>query len=238
MDNDKLKLIAMDLDGTLTQHKSKLDDVCRDTLNKLSRHYRLVMVCAGSCERVYSQLEAFPIDIIGYYGMQRSTDQQGTLIMCENHSVPVDRELMTERVLMLRERLGLTELHGDAIEFHASGLVTFPLLGTSAPLDRKLAYDPDRSKRRSFHEQVKKVFKDYTVFIGGSSSFDIVPQPFNKRYALESYVDNIGISKDQVVFFGDDYGLGGNDENVYLSDIEFVCIDDYRQFPDIASRFL
>ncbi len=238
MENDKLNLIAMDLDGTLTQHKSKLDNVCRDILNKLSHHYRLVMVCAGSCERVYRQMEGFPIDIIGNYGMQRSTDQQGTLIMCEDHSAPVDHKLMTERVLMLREQLGLTELYGDAIEFHASGLVTFPLLGTSAPLDRKLAYDPDRRIRRSFHEQVKEVFQDYTVFIGGSSSFDIVPQPFNKHYALESYLDNIGISRDQVVYFGDDYGLGGNDENVYLSDIEFVCIDDYRQFPNIASSFL
>lgn len=238
MINDKIKLIAMDLDGTLTQHRSKLDDACRDTLNRLSNHYRLLMVCAGSCERVHLQIDGFQIDILGNYGMQRSTYRNNEFVLQENHLVSADRHLITERILALRERLELTELYGEAVEFHASGLVTFPLLGTSAPLDRKLAYDPDRRKRRSFHGQVKEVFQDYTVFIGGSSSFDIAPQPFNKLYALERYIDNIGISKEQVIFFGDDYGLGGNDENVYLSDIEFGCIDDYRQFPNIASKLL
>ena len=160
------------------------------------------------------------------------------LVLLDNHIVSVDRKLMTERVLALRERLELVELHGEVIEFHASGLVTFPYSVRLRRLIEKLAYDPDRRKRRDFHGQVKEVFQDYTVFIGGSSSFDIVPQPFNKRYALEFYLDNMGIRKDQVIFFGDDYGLGGNDENVYLSDIAFGCIDDYRQFPDFASKLL
>ena len=37
---------------------------------------------------------------------------------------------------------------------------------------------------------------------------------------------------------GDDYGLGGNDESVYQSDIPFICIDDYRTFPDKVSHLL
>ena len=32
----------------------------------------------------------------------------------------------------------------------------------------------------------------------------------------------------EVVYAGDDYGKGGNDEAVYLSDFNFVKIDDYR----------
>ena len=31
---------------------------------------------------------------------------------------------------------------------------------------------------------------------------------------------------------GDDYGIGGNDESVYRSDIRFVCVDDYRKLED------
>ena len=37
---------------------------------------------------------------------------------------------------------------------------------------------------------------------------------------------------------GDDYGQGGNDESVYLSDIAFVKVDDYRQFPKLMEAYL
>jgi hypothetical protein len=37
---------------------------------------------------------------------------------------------------------------------------------------------------------------------------------------------------------GDDYGLGGNDEAVYLSDFPFLTVDDYRSFPEVMKDFL
>ena len=52
----KIKLIAMDLDGTLTQHKSQLEPANRAALDALGQKCRLVMVGAGSCERIYHQL--------------------------------------------------------------------------------------------------------------------------------------------------------------------------------------
>ena len=33
-------------------------------------------------------------------------------------------------------------------------------------------------------------------------------------------------------------GQGGNDESVYLSDFNFVTIDDYRTFPEVMREFL
>ena len=38
------KVIAFDLDGTLTQHKSKLDDINTAVLNKLGAKYKLLML--------------------------------------------------------------------------------------------------------------------------------------------------------------------------------------------------
>jgi len=65
-----LKVIAMDLDGTLTQHKTPLSHAHRQLLLKLSERYTLLMVGAGQVMRIFYQLEKFPIDIIGNYGMQ------------------------------------------------------------------------------------------------------------------------------------------------------------------------
>ena len=46
------------------------------------------------------------------------------------------------------------------------------------------------------------------------------------------YCKERGIAHDEVVYVGDDYGLGGNDESVYLSDIHFIEIDDYKEFKE------
>ena len=240
MDISRIKLIAFDLDGTLTQHKSPLSDKNRGVLEKLSKRYKLIMAGAGMCRRIFEQMGRFPIDIIGNYGMQYAEFDSGLgeLVIKEDNVMPCDRESVERRVTMLREKYGFTDFAGDNVEYHASGCVTFPLLGTAAALSDKLTFDPDRKKRRAFYDDVKSVFDDYTVFVGGSSSFDMAPFPYNKYYALDKYCKERGISHEDVVYVGDDYGQGGNDEAVYLSEFNFITIDDYRDFPEIMKIFL
>lgn len=240
MDVSKIRLLAFDLDGTLTQHKSPLSDETRNTLNRLGERYRLVMVGAGMCRRIFDQMEGYPIDIIGNYGMQRSVcdRESGELVIVANESLPCDRPSVEERVTALRERFGYTEFTGDNVEYHASGCVTFPVLGTKANIGDKLAFDPDRVKRRKIYPEVKAAFPEYTVFVGGSSSFDMAPAPFNKYYALDLYCRELGLAHDEVAYVGDDYGPGGNDECVYRSDFPFVKVDNYLDFPRLMEEFL
>ena len=65
-----IKVIALDMDGTITQHRTPLCDENRRALEALSRKYRLLMVGAGQAMRIFRQLGGFPIDIIGNYGLQ------------------------------------------------------------------------------------------------------------------------------------------------------------------------
>ncbi|MBQ5910695.1 MAG: HAD-IIB family hydrolase [Clostridia bacterium] len=240
MDKNKIKLIAFDLDGTLTQHKSPLGEENRKVLEELSKKYKLLMAGAGMCNRIFNQMGKFPIDVLGNYGMQYAeyNEKTGELDIVRNDVLPVDRESVEKRVTLMREKYGYTEFAGDNVEYHASGCVTFPVLGTAAKIEDKLAFDPDRSKRRAIYEDVKATFSDYTVFVGGSSSFDMAPAPFNKAYALAKYCEERGIAHDEVVYVGDDYGPGGNDESVYLSDFNFLTIDNYLDFPKVMSVLL
>lgn len=240
MDKEKIKVIAMDLDGTLTQHKSYMTPQCRETLIALSKKYRLLMVGAGQVYRIFDQMEHFPIDIIGNYGLQyaKYNAETGDLDMIRDLSFPCDRQRVEELVTHFRQKYGYTEYAGDNVEYHPSGCLTFPVLGTKAKPEDKLAFDPDRSKRRKIYPEVVEAFRDYCVFVGGSSSFDMAPKPYNKFYALDLYCKENGLEHENVLFVGDDYGTGGNDESVYLSDIPFLCVDDYRQFPDRIREFL
>lgn len=226
-----IKLIAFDLDGTLTQHKTPLSEEHRALLDELSEKYKLVMVGAGACERIFRQMNSYPIDVIGNYGLQYAHYDNDTkeLRLERDLTFPCNRELVREKVEYLRQKHGFSEYRGESVEFHASGAVTFPILGTKALQEDKLAFDPDRVKRRKIYKEVCRLFSDYMVFVGGSSSFDMAPKPYNKYYALDLYCREMGFSHEEVVFVGDDYGIGGNDESVYLSDFNFVKVDNYLE---------
>ena len=153
-----IKVFAFDLDGTLTQHKTPLDVKNRAILEQLSQRYTLLMVGAGSCMRIHNQLGGFPMDVIGNYGMQYAKYADGELklvrddvVRCEN------KDSIEEKVTLIREKYGFTRFDGDNVEYHASGCLTLPLLGTKANQADKLAFDPDRRKRRAFYSEVCEV---------------------------------------------------------------------------------
>lgn len=235
-----IKVIAMDLDGTLTQHKTPLSPAHREVLTRLSERYKLLMVGAGQVMRIFHQLEGFPIDIIGNYGMQYGVynTKTKTVEIIRDTKVGCDRQQITEKIAALREKYGFVDFCGEGVEFHPSGCVTFPILGTEAKKEDKLAFDPDRSKRRRIYGEVVETFQEYCVFVGGSSSFDMAPRPYDKRYALDLFCKENGLAHSQVVYIGDDYGLGGNDEAVYKADYPYIPIDSYLDFPQKVTGLL
>ena len=236
----KIKIIALDLDGTLTQHKQKLDAQNKTVLDALSMKYKLLMVGAGQVMRIFNQLGRYPVDIIGNYGLQYGEFNSETkeIDILKDLSFDVKKQEIDSKVAMLREKYGYTEFAGESVEYHPSGCITFAILGTKANQEDKLSFDPDRTKRRKIYNEVCDIFSDYHVFVGGSSSFDMAPKPYNKYYALDLYCKENGISHDEVVYIGDDYGMGGNDESVYLSDFSYICIDDYRDFGKVTKELL
>ena len=234
-----IKAFAFDLDGTLTQHKTPLDPQNRAILEKLHEKYTLLMVGAGTCMRIHKQLGGFPMDVIGNYGMQYAQYKDGELRLVRDDSCPCEnREEVERKVTSFREKYGYTSFSGNNVEYHASGCITFPVLGTTAAQADKLAFDPDRKKRRAIYSEVCEAFSDYNVFVGGSSSFDMAPKPFNKYYALDLWCKENGFEHSEVVFVGDDYGLGGNDESVYRSDFRFITTDDYTRLGEILAPWL
>ena len=239
MNAKNIKLIAFDLDGTLTQHKSPLSDETRQILFTLQKKYKLLMVGAGVASRIFNQMQKFPIDIIGNYGMQYAKYENGELkIVRDDGAVCEDREGVEKIAYGFREKYGFTEFSGDNVEYHASGCLTFPILGTTARNEEKLKFDPDRKKRRAIYDEICAAFPDYNVFVGGSSSFDMAPKPFNKYYALDLWCKENGFEHSEVAFVGDDYGIGGNDESVYKSDFKFITIDDYTKLSEVLAPWL
>lgn len=240
IDPNAIRVIAFDLDGTLTQHRTPLPAESRALLDRLGERWKLLMVGAGQCRRIYRQMEGYPIDIIGNYGMQycEYDPECGALRTVRDEHAPCDRESVERRIERLRREHGYTHFTGQGVEYHDSGCVTFPLLGTKADIRHKLAFDPDRKKRAAFYPEVCALFPEYTVFVGGSPSFDFAPLPYDKFYALDRYCLAKGLRHDELVYVGDDCGPGGNDEAIFRSDFPCIRVDDYRRVGETLSAFL
>ena len=132
-----------------------------------------------------------------------------------------------EKIEYLRKKYGYTEYKGESVEFHSTGMVTFPLLGTKADIADKIAFDPTREKRKVLYPEVLELFPDYTVYIGGSSSFDFTEKKYNKYDAIMAYAQENGYAKEEILYVGDDFGVGGGDSHVKLGGLDYVEILDY-----------
>ncbi|MBE7061154.1 MAG: phosphomannomutase [Clostridiales bacterium] len=222
------KLICFDLDGTLTQHRSPLEEQNKKVLNDLSKKYKVIMVGAGGCERIYKQMENYPIDIIGNYGMQESKIIDGKFTIVKQQISFPDKEYFLEKADYLRKKYGYTEFKGDSVEFHATGMITFPLLGTKADIQDKLTFDPTREKRRVLYPEILELFPNHAVYIGGSSSFDFSEKQYNKYDAIMTYAKENGYTLDEILYVGDDFADGGGDSHVRIFGMDYVEILDYK----------
>ena len=222
-----IKLIAFDLDGTLTQHRTLINDDNLKLLGQLKEKYHLVMVGAGDSKRIYEQLRHFNIDILGNYGMQESTTINNQFKLIREDKVEVDKDFFIKNIEYLREKYGYTNYKGESIEFHESGMITFPLLGKNADIKDKIVFDPDRNKRRVLYPEVLEIFENYSVYIGGSSSFDFTRKEYNKYDALMKYASKFNYKKDEILYIGDDFDDGGGDSHIRINNMKYIKIEDY-----------
>lgn len=221
-------MICFDLDGTLTQHRSLLEEENKAVLDKLKERYKIIMVGAGGAKRIYGQMGEYPIDIIANYGMEESKMIDGKFTVVRQITTTPDREYFLEKAEYLRKKYGYTEYKGESVEFHATGMVTFPLLGTKADIADKISFDPTREKRKVLYPEVLELFPDYTVYIGGSSSFDFTEKKYNKYDAIMAYAEENGYKKEEILYVGDDFGDGGGDSHIRIYGMDYIEIFDYR----------
>ena len=235
IEGKRKKVVAMDLDATLCQHRSPIPERNLDALKALDAKYKCVMIGAGNAPRIYGQMGNYPIDIVGNYGMQVAEAADGNFRIVKAVTNEVDRAFFREKTDALRAKYGYTEYEGEPLEFHASGMVTFGLLGTAPSAEHKVAFDPDRKKRRAMYPEVCETFKDFSVYIGGSTSFDFAGKEYNKYDATLAWAKDHGYTLDDIVFIGDDFADGGGDSHVRIKGMDHIVITDYKNFADAVS---
>lgn len=213
--------IIFDVDGTLTEHRQLITNKMINSLKKLSTIHEVIILGAGSCQRIYNQLNKLDnITILGNYGLEWTIGINKELKILREHINRFHRSTTSDIFQKIREQFNLTKYIGESYEIHKTGMITFGLLGTKASIKNKLKFDPYKKIRNKILPELKKALPDKEIIIGGTSSFDILPKGINKLYAI----NEIRRSCDyQLIYIGDDFEVNGND-NALLQDNKLVCL--------------
>ncbi len=105
--------------------------------------------------------------------------------------------------------------------------ITFSPIGNTAPLELKMAYDPEREKRDELLRSIPFVSETLTVKIGGSTSIDYFQKDKNKGTNVAKLIEVMGWDKNACVYLGDGLFPGGNDEAV-IGVIETIPVKDHH----------
>ncbi len=117
---------------------------------------------------------------------------------------------------------------GELIEFRGTQM-TFTGLGQDAPHDLKQVWDPQGERRLALQAALAKYIPEYDVKLGGTTSLDITRRGVDKAYGIAQMEKYLGVSKREILYFGDAIFPGGNDYPVKLAGVDCVAVSGYNE---------
>jgi phosphomannomutase len=215
------KLIVFDLDGTLAESKSPLDDEMSRLLNDLLGIVQVAVISGGDWPQFESQL-LFHLRHSGSLGSLSLLPTCGTKFLQYKEGAweklysedftPEEKATIIAALqkAILEAGFKIDRIWGDAIEDRGSQ-ITFSALGQQAPLDEKKKWDPDFTKRKQIKAILDPLIPGFSVRLGGATSMDITKSGIDKGYGIRKLRDVLGVSLQEMIFIGDALFPGGND---------------------------
>jgi phosphomannomutase len=214
------KLIVFDLDGTIAESKSSLDDEMSTLLRDLLSIVKVAVISGGDWPQFEKQLVSnltrdanlenlslLPTCGTKFYKYGSTWEE----IYSENFT-DVEKAKIVGALQEAIGSLGFNAemIWGELIEDRGSQ-ITFSGLGQEAPLEEKKKWDPDFSKRKQIKEFLDKSIPGFSVRLGGTTSVDVTKQGIDKSYGIRKLRDMLGVAIDEMIFVGDALFPGGND---------------------------
>jgi phosphomannomutase len=214
------KLIVFDLDGTIAESKSSLDDEMSALLRNLLSILKVSVISGGDWPQFQKQLlsnlpdganlknlSLLPTSGTKFYRYNSGWEQ----LYSENFTDAEKEKVISslEKAIRLSD-VGVEVIFGELIEDRGSQ-ITFSALGQEAPLDEKKKWDPDFAKRRQMKALLDNLIPEFSVRLGGTTSIDVTRQGIDKGYGIGKLRDILGVAISEMIFVGDALFPGGND---------------------------
>ena len=249
------KIIAFDVDGTLTVSKSPITEDMSFLLKKLIQQKMVIAITGGSFEKMQTQfLPSFLNDeklipfihnltLLPTSGSQRYEFNKETKYWILTDKEPLANEVKERAIKLLQEVIDNPSYEippnpiGAIIEDRDTQ-ITFTPNGQQAPVELKLLFDPDRKKREKIKAVLGPQLPEVDLLINGVSSIDILPKGFSKAVGLVRFFDKIGIEKSDVIFIGDAIFPGGNDYSIHEAGIDTISVKGPKETEAIIRKWI
>lgn len=139
-------------------------------------------------------------------------------------------EKMTNALEKSAKDLGLwVELNGDdeIIENRISQ-VTYSALGQKAGTEEKYAWDPDHKKRLAIAKKAKELAPEFEYEVAGTTSINVTLPGTNKKFGMKHLLEELDVTIDEVLYFGDMTNPGGNDYPVVEMGFDTITVRDWQ----------
>ena len=137
-------------------------------------------------------------------------------------------EKITNAIETAAKELGFWEedklQKGDEIIENRLSQVTFSALGQKAGTKEKYAWDPDCKKREAIVKRAKELAPEFDYEIGGTTSINAITPGMNKVFGMTHLLEELNVTKEDILYFGDMTQPGGNDYPVVKMGIDTITV--------------
>lgn len=235
------KVLAFDIDQTLNIAKTPIPDEIADLLIGCLAHYEICPISGQKFDQFLIQivdrlkergvspdalkhLHLFVAQGTQYYKYDGTDWQQVYNYPLTDEQV----EKITNAIETAARELGFWEedklKDGDEIIENRLSQVTFSALGQKAGTEEKYAWDPDCKKRNAIVARAKELAPEFDYEVGGTTSINAITPGMNKKFGMTHLMEELKVSEDEILYFGDMTQPGGNDYPVVQMGIDTITV--------------
>ncbi len=229
------KLIVFDLDGTLAESKTAIDEEMAKIFSALINVAKVAIISGGDWPQFEKQvLTHLPkgkllkhLSILPTCGTKFYQYKAGwKKLYSEDFTDDEKKKIITSLNAAVEEQgFKPKKIWGEQIEDRGSQ-ITYSALGQEAPLNAKREWDPGFAKRKKIKMALSKTIPEFSVNLGGTTSVDITKPGIDKAYGIKKLKEILNIKKKEMIFIGDAIFPGGNDYPAKETGVTSICIKD------------
>ncbi len=238
------KVLSFDVDQTLNVAKTPIPDEIADLLNGCLRAgFKICPISGQKFDQFMIQIVdrlvergAKPEDLKNLHlfvaqGTQYYRFSQSKKEWKQVYSFPLTDEQVkkiTNAIETAARELGYWEEDklekGDEIIENRLSQVTFSALGQKAGTKAKYAWDPECKKREKIVKRAKELAPEFDYEIGGTTSINAITPGMNKVFGMTHLMEELKVTKKDILYFGDMTQPGGNDYPVVQMGIDTITV--------------
>ena len=237
------KVLAFDIDQTLNVAKTPITEEIADLLLKCLDHFEVCPISGQKFDQFLIQIvnqlknptaeQLSHLHLFVAQGTQYYRFENGDWRQVYSYPLTDEQVLkISQTIEKAAKELGFWEEDklqpGDEIIENRLSQVTFSALGQKAGTEEKYAWDPDHKKREQIVARCKEISPEFDYEIGGTTSINAITPGMNKSFGITHLKEELNVTNDDILYFGDMTKPGGNDYPVVAMGIDTITVRNHE----------